>query len=101
MPENYLLTLIAPPSLEENLVDWLLSREGRYGFTSFPVAGHSGQHRGLSLGEQVEGRKKQIRFEMHVQQAELEALLGGLKQDFAGTCLHYWVAPIKECGTLC
>lgn len=100
MADNFLVTLIAPPSLEENLVDWLLCHEGRYGFTSFAVAGHAGHHQGLSLGEQVAGRKKQVRFEMHVLETDLAELIAGLKRDFAGTGLHYWVSPVQECGTL-
>lgn len=100
MTDNYLVTLIAAPSLEETLVDWLLSHEGRYGFTSSCVAGHASRHEGLSLEEQVAGRKKQVRFEMHVRQADLTGLLEGLKDDFAGTGLHYWVSPVLDCGNL-
>lgn len=100
MTDNYLVTLTAAPSLEETLVDWLLSHEGRYGFTSFPVAGHASRHQGLSLEEQVAGRKKRVCFEIHVHKEDLADLLTGLKQDFANTGLHYWLSPLLECGTL-
>lgn len=100
MNNNHLVTLIAAPSLEETLVDWLLSHEGRYGFTSFPVSGHASDHQELCLEEQVAGRKKQVRFEMHVHKEDLTDLLIGLKQDFAGTGLHFWVSPVLECGSL-
>lgn len=119
MTDIYLVTLIAAPSLEENLVDWLLSHESRreadcgscetepagsakccHGFTSFAVSGHSSRHQGLSLEEQVAGRKKQVGFEMHIRGPDLAALLAGLKQDFAGTGLHYWVTPVLDSGTL-
>lgn len=100
MADNYLVILIAAPSLEESLVDWLLSHEGQYGFTSFPVDGHSSSHRNLSLEEQVVGRKKQVRFEMHVNREDLTSLIGGLKQDFSNTGLHYWVSSVLDSGNL-
>lgn len=100
MTDISLVTIIISPSLEETLVDWLLSHEGNYGFTSFPVSGHSIRHGHLSLEEQVAGRQKQVRFEMHVRGDDVAGLLTGLKTDFTGTGLHYWVAPILESGGL-
>lgn len=93
-----LLTLIAPPSLEEPLVDWLLQFESEFGFSTFPVSGHSSRHEGLTLAEQVSGRKRQIRFEMHLPETEWRPLIGRLRRDFAGADLHYWVVPIEELG---
>lgn len=98
MNEFFLLTLIAPPGLEEPLVDWLLEFESEYGFSSFPVNGHSSRHEGLTLAEQVSGRKRHIRFEMHLPEAELAALIERLKGDFAGVDLHYWVSPVLGHG---
>jgi hypothetical protein len=98
MSDRYLLTLIAPPSLEEPLVDWLLEFESEYGFSSFPVNGHSSRHEGLTLAEQVSGRRRHIRFEMHLPETELSALIERLKGDFAGAGLHYWVLPILGHG---
>lgn len=98
MSAYQLLTLIAPPNLEETLVDWLLEFESDYGFSSFAVNGHSSRHAGLSLAEQVSGRKRQIRFELHLPDTELASLVEGLKRDFAGTGLHYWVVPVLDHG---
>lgn len=98
MNEFVLLTLIAPPSLEEPLVDWLLRFESQYGFSSFPVNGHSSRHDGLTLAEQVSGRKKQIRFEMHLPAGEWQPLIERLRADFPGAGLHYWISPILELG---
>jgi hypothetical protein len=98
MSESFLLTLIVPPSLEEPLVDWLLQFEAEYGFSSFPVNGHSSRHQGLSLAEQVSGRKRQVRFEIHLPEAELAALIERLGQDFAGAGLHYWAVPAQQHG---
>jgi len=98
MSDFFLLILIAPPSLEEPLVDWLLQFESRYGFCSLPVSGHSSRQEGLTLAEQVSGRKKQIRFEIHLPETEWRLLIEQLKRDFAGAGFHYWVSPILDHG---
>lgn len=98
MTDRYLLTFIAPPALEEPLVDWLLERESQYGFSSFAVNGHSSRHEGLTLAEQVSGRKRQIRFEMHLSDTDAWSLMQGLQKDFSGTGIHYWITPIIESG---
>lgn len=98
MPDFQLLTLTAPPNLEEPLVDWLLQFAPEHGFTSFQVHGHSSRHEGLTLAEQVRGRKKQARFELRLPSVELAALVERLRQDFAGTGLHYWITPVLGHG---
>jgi len=95
-----LITLTAPPAIEESLVDWLLQSATHAGFTSYLVYGHSSRSDGLSLAEQVTGRKKQIRFQMHIAGPEVPAFLQGLKQEFAGVGVHYWVLPLAEAGHL-
>ena len=100
MNEYFLLTLIAPPSLEEPLVDWLLQFEAEYGFSSFPVNGHSSRQEGLTLAEQVSGRKKHVRFEMHLPETEIAGLIERLKGDFAGAGLHYWATPVLGNGRI-
>ena len=96
MNQFVLLTLIAPPNLEEPLMDWLLEFE--YGFSSFPVNGHSSHPEDLTLAEQVSGRKKQIRFEMHLPEARWRPLIERLRRDFAGAGIHYWISPVVERG---
>ncbi len=98
MNDYQLLTLIAPPSLEEPLVDWLLEFESEYGFSGFVVNGHSSRQEGLTLAEQVSGRKQHIRFDLHLPEVELLRLVERLKQDFAGAGLHYWVTPVLAHG---
>lgn len=98
MHQNFLITFTVAPALEGSVVDWLLQYAGREGFTSFPVYGHSSEHEGMSLFEEVVGRKKQIRFQLQVPVSELPNLLTRLRQDFAGAGLHYWVMPVLEVG---
>ena len=94
-----LLTLIVTPSLEENLADWLLVHPDIEGFTSHYASGH-GSHHGLTIAEQVTGRRKQVVFWLELEQVLAEAILAQLKQDFSGTQLHYWQTPLAAQGTL-
>ena len=98
MTDRSLLTLIVPVSLEEVLVDWLLENAPEHGFCSFPVNGHSASHRGLTVAEQVSGRKRQMRFEVHAPDAEAQSLVEGLKQQFPGVGMHYWLTPLRDAG---
>ncbi len=98
MNPQTLITLTASPSIEESLVDWLLEFTAHAGFTSYPVNGHSSREEGLSLAEKVAGRKKQIRFQMHIPNEELPHFLENLKRDFAGAGIHYWVSPLADAG---
>ncbi len=100
MTELFQLTLVADPGLEEPLVDWLLEHEPRYGFTSSHVAGHSRRLEGLSLAEQVAGRKHQIRFQLCVDGDRLEMLLDHLEKAFAGSGVRYWVVPVLREGEI-
>lgn len=100
MSERYLLTLIAAPGVEEPLVDWLLQYEAQYGFVSFRVDGHSSQLDGLTLAEQVAGRRRLIRFQMCVDENELAFLLDRLKLDFPGSGIQYWVVPVTASGRI-
>jgi hypothetical protein len=96
--QTYLLTLIAPPALEEPLVDWLLEFDSDLGFTSFPVYGHSSGHEGMTLAEQVSGRKRRVRFELHLSDAQWRPLADRLERDFRGTGIHWWVVPVTALG---
>lgn len=93
-----LLIIIAPPSLEEVLVDWLLSNESEHGFSSCEVSGHSSQHDDLSLAEQVSGRKRRIQFQMEIPATDTEFLISKLKQEFNRAGIHYWVVPVIDAG---
>lgn len=93
-----LISLTAPLAIEETMVDWLLEHPSTQGFSSYPISGHSSKTEGLTLAEQVAGRKKQIRFQLHLPQAELAGFLARFKQDFKGTGVHYWVTALLDEG---
>ena len=98
--EEFLITLNAPPSLEEAIVDCLLTFEADHGFSSFPVSAHDHKNEGLSLAEQVTGRQRKIRFQMTVEKQDLTSLINRLKADFSGSGINYRVLPIIERGII-
>jgi hypothetical protein len=99
-PRRLLLTLVIPPALEDVLVDWLLSQPSVQAFTSQPVYGHSNRPDGLSHAEQVSGRKKKIRFELHLPEQDLHVILGELKKEFPERNIHYWILPLFDAGKI-
>ena len=100
MGATSLLTLIAPVGLEETLVDWLLEHASSHGFCSGPINGHSASHDSLTVAEQVSGRQRQIRFEVHAPEGEVNLMLERLRGDFADAGIHFWVVPLLESGKI-
>jgi hypothetical protein len=99
-PEQVLFIITSPPSLESDLVDWLLSQDGGTGFSSTTVNGHSTQHDHLSIAEQVSGRQRRLQFQVQLAGDLLDEFVAGLKSEFAGADLHYWVTPVLAGGHL-
>lgn len=100
--EEYLVTVNVPPSLEEAMVDCLLTYEAEHGFTSFAVSAHYHDHQSKKLLniEQVVGRQRAIRFQMYLNRAEIKPFIDRLKSEFAGAGVRYWVLPIIEKGII-
>ena len=99
MTQKCLLRLNVPPSLEEDVVDLLLTAENIPGFQSFPIRGH-GRVGAMTIAEQVEGRRNRIQFEIALDTEFLESLLAKLKETFPVPDIIYWVLPISESGRL-
>jgi len=100
MNEHCLLNLVAAPAIEDALVDWLLGWPGLSGFTSVPVSGHGSSVHSMSVAEQVAGRRRQVLFQCHLSREQAVDLVAGLRADFAGSGLHYWVVPVLDAGHL-
>ena len=94
-----LLTIIAPPVVEEELIDWLLTQPEITGFTSQLANGHGRGH-AMSLAEQVTGRRRQITFMIELKKQMAESIVTDLKQCFSGSGLHYWLMPLLESGSI-
>ncbi|WP_022959025.1 DUF3240 family protein [Spongiibacter tropicus] len=92
------LILTVPPSLEDELVDYLLSLESVTGFTSYPVRGH-GENRQLSIAEQVTGRQKRVQFELILNAGQVSTVLDGLR-DNVGSDIFYWYQDVSGSGRL-
>ncbi len=95
-----LLTLICSPSIEQTINDWLLEQHDMPGFTSMSVFGHGSQPETLTLVEQVQGRKKQIMFQIHMSSERADKAIEELKQRFKGARIHYWLTPVITSGNL-
>ncbi|MEE9337210.1 MAG: DUF3240 family protein [Methylococcaceae bacterium] len=96
--EEFIFTLNAPTSLEEAIVDCLLTFEAEQGFSSVPINAHDHRNEGLSLAEQVTGRQQRIRFQMTIEKQDLTTLINRLKTNFSGSGINYWVTPIVDKG---
>ena len=99
MSDLCLLVLVAPPPLEEPLVDFLLEYEGFSGFSTYKADG-SPAHGILTLAEQVTGRKRQVMFQVHAGCTEVHELVAKLGETFHGVGLHDWITPLIDAGPI-
>lgn len=88
------LTLLAPASIEEKLLDLLLDAVPDAPFASAPSFSHGASHRRLSNLEQVMGRSACVQVQILLAEQDLHALLLRLRGDFRGTGLRYWASPL-------
>ena len=95
---EFCLTLLCPPALEEKLLDTLLLSPQAAVFTSTPTAAHGSAAGQLSPAEQVLGRAVATQVQVLLAAKDKEALLNTIQQQFAGTGMRYWLAPILEQG---
>jgi len=99
MSQQCQLRLNIPPSLEEDVVDLLLSADNIPGFQSYPTRGH-GQVGAMSIAEQVEGRRNRIQFEIVLEEEFLNSLLDTLRTSLPVRDIIYWVMPVSASGRL-
>lgn len=100
MTDRCLLTLVAPPSLEEALIDWLLMQENISGFSSAEINGHGARSHQLSIFEQVTGRQKRIEFQIHTEISIANSMIDALKVKFVNSGLHYILTPVLSAGKI-
>ena len=96
--DQCLLVLIASPSIENAVVDWLLDRNDIPGFTSAPISGHGASTHSLTAAEQVAGRQRQVMFQMHLKEAVARSVIDDAQRAFRGSGLHYWLTPVLAAG---
>lgn len=95
-----LLTIIAPTSLEETLVDWLLEEPRIDGFSTSEIFGHGARQKGMSLLEQVTGRQRRVQFQVQVDAGTATHLIEQMRNRFSGVGLYYFVTSVQESGRL-
>ena len=98
--EQVLAVLTIPPSLETQLIDWLLALDITAGFSSCAVNGHGSRHDHLSIAEQVIGRQHRLQLQVQLDRAHLELFIRALAGEFATADLHYWITPLLAAGRL-
>lgn len=91
-----MLVLNTSPELEEYLIDYLLGFEEIEGFTSYQVHGH-GEHNGLSVAEQVTGRRKRSQYEILLWSSVILKVLEGLASA-VGKDIVYWEQDVRNFG---
>ena len=100
MENKVLVSLVVAPSVEDALADWLLECEDVKGFSSFRINGHGASTHSMTLAEQVAGRRARVLFQIAMEREEAARLMEGLKRDFAGSGVHFWLAPLLDAGHL-
>lgn len=95
---DHCLTLICPPTVEEKLLDALLSAVGDEVFTSTPTHSHGTAQGRLTPTERVLGRSRAVQVQVLLTHVELPLLLAQLQQEFTGTGLRYWVTSVTAEG---
>ncbi len=94
------LTLLCPSKLEEKLLDTLLVFPGITIITSAQTAAHGMSHEQMSASEQVMGRSFVTQVQALLLIKDQADMLSCLRQQFAGTGLRYWIAPVLEVGEI-
>ena len=98
--DTFLMILHVPPSVEEAIVDCLLSFENEQGFSSQLINAHDHKNKGLSIAEQVSGRQRKICFQIYLEKKDITQLIQQLKTEFKGAGIHYWVQAIFDKGVI-
>lgn len=95
-----ILTLVTPRAIEEDVVDFFLGSEHAHGFTSLDVRGHTSEHGGLTVIEQVTGRQHQVQFQVLVAEPQAHAICKSLGERFAGAGIVYWFSVTSVYGRI-
>ena len=96
MPNAVLLTLIASPELEADLVDALSALADSPLLLASHLRGHNDTQHRLSVAEQVEGTRPLLRLSLQTDEATAAIIINHLAQHFAGAGIRWWCAPISS-----
>ena len=91
---RFCMVLLAPPNIEEKLLDVLLDAVGDEVFTSVPTFSHGMSHGRLSSMEQVMGRSAAVQIQILLTEPAMNDLVARLQEEFRGTGLRYWASAL-------
>lgn len=98
---NCCLTLVCHKSLEERLVDQLLSHpEWVRGFSIKQIEGGSQKEKLPSMLEQVRGRSQRVQLDSVMNLEDAKLLIEHLKQTEPNNEIAYWLVPVLDFGRL-
>ncbi|MEK8088841.1 DUF3240 family protein [Thermithiobacillus plumbiphilus] len=97
---SYCLTMILAPTLEEQVLDLLLTAPETSAFTSTSVFGHGANPGDLNTAEQVLGRTRQVQVQLILSRQDADALLARLRQQLPGIGIPFWLSPVLERGMI-
>ena len=98
MPEQFLLSVVTPLQLRDQVVDALIACEFISGFSLANIAGYSRDHAHYRLLEQVEGYEEFARFEVIHGAEHQAALLEALRPLCAPAGCRYTITPVIRSG---
>jgi hypothetical protein len=95
------LTLVYPRSLEETIIELLLTADPPLGgFTTWAADGHGLDFSDATVAERVKGRVSRSVMVLVMPRSRLPALLEDVRTKAGVPHLAYWVEPVEEFGRL-
>ncbi len=95
------LTLVYPPSVEELIIELLLTAEPPLkGFTTWLADGHGLDFGEATVAERVRGRVRRSVMVLVLPRSRLPSLLETVRVNAGAPHLAYWVEPIESFGRL-
>lgn len=93
------LTVLVPETLEERVVDWLLTHpDWQIEFSVHRVAARGPLVRLALKDERVQGFAQRVELKLIIERGQLPALLAEVQALLAGLEGGYWVLPVERFG---
>lgn len=99
-PDTYLF-LVAPPDLEETIIDLLLEHEDIVPrFITASIDTHGTAIALASVTERVRGRARRIEFKLLIQRTNVDTLLAAITEQLPRTGISWWLVPVLAYGRI-
>lgn len=93
------LTVLVPETMEERVVDWLLTHpDWQIEFSVHRVAARGPLVRLALNDERVQGFAQRVELKLIIERSQLAALLAEVQTLLAGLEGGYWVLPVERFG---